>query len=219
MVISVNESLELLAMMGGGGLLAVGGFWLMLREGPGGAGAKIGLGNAQVSASTAGFAVFFSGLATFSAPIVAPTSTHNFVNKIAPANMKPGIAETNFVQAGGHVAPDYEPHNDRIEGATLVGMGELVGGTHSGTDVDWYWFDLSAQQGEPIAVEIAENSQYCRSSFFNLEREHLRMENLSAGLNQIDIDPGSSERVYVKLDCAESAAVSGYTIAYDRALR
>lgn len=213
-----TESLELLLLMGGGGLLSVAGFWLMLKEGPGGAGAKIGLGNLQISASSAGFAVFFTGLATFSAPIVAPNSTHEVIARIAPASLRPGSDPSSFIRAGGHFGMDDEPRNDRMEGATLVELGQLVGGTHSGTDVDWFKFDLSQRPTGQIEVEISEGASGCRASFFDGEKRYLGLDPLDRGRNTLQVVTAGMDDVFVKLDCAETAGIDSYTITYSQVL-
>lgn len=214
-----TESLELITLMVCGGLLAVAGFWLMLREGPGGGGATIGIGNLQVSASSAGFAVFFSGLATFSAPIVAPNSTHTVLAKIAPANLRPGSDATNFRRAGGHFGLENEPQNDQKDGATVLELGQLLGGTHSGIDVDWYRFDLRNVPADEIEVEIAEAGRGCRASFFDEEEQYLGLNPLLRGKNELQLTTGEAEEMFVKIDCIESANTDSYTITFNPVLR
>ena len=95
---SATDSTQLLALMGGGGLLAALGFWLMLWTGPGGESARIALGSLHVPATAAGFTLFLGGMATFSAPVVAPGGTHAMLAQIAPAVFAPG---TGTPVAGG----------------------------------------------------------------------------------------------------------------------
>lgn len=212
---SILETMDLLLLMGGGGLLSVLGFWLMLREGPGGGGAEIALGSLHVPASTAGFAIFFSGLATFSAPIVAPETTHQAMVRIAPASLRPGTGDpATFVQAGGHFGADDEPANDSFEGATVLDDGQLLGGTQTGKDVDWYQVEVDPRIGGRIEVDMAGAGRGCRASLFNGSKAYLGLEPLARGRNELKLDPASGERIYVKLDCRESDAVNSYTIAY-----
>jgi hypothetical protein len=220
MASSVSGSLELLLLMGGGGLLSIFGFWLMLREGPGSGGAKIGFGSLQVSASTAGFAIFFGGLTAFSAPIVAPNSVHQAIVEIAPASLRPGAGDpARFVRARGQIPADDEPRNDEIEGATFLAIGQLRGGTHTGKDVDWYELETEPAAAGRMEVDLAGEARGCRAGFFNDERRYLGLKPLAPGRNRIEIDQTGGDRMYLRLECMESRGVSSYTITHGSSIR
>jgi hypothetical protein len=212
---SVSGSLELLLLMGGGGLLSMLGFWLMLREGPGGGGTKLGFGSMQVPTSTAGFAIFFGGLAAFSAPIVAPDSVHQAIVQIAPAKLRPGPGDpASFVRARGQMTGDDEPRNDRLEGATFLAIGQLLGGTQSGKDVDWYELELEPVAARRVEVDLAGEARGCRASFFNTDRRYLGLKPLSRGRNHLELGQSGDARMYLKIDCMEAGGITSYTIAH-----
>jgi hypothetical protein len=219
MAIAALNSSELVSLMVAGGGVAITGFWLMLREGPAGEAAKISLGSMQVSSSTAGFAVFFSGLAAFSAPVVAPVSTRAFMNTIIPASFGPGEESVGdspaFVQASGHISAQPTQPNTNISNAMIVEPGKLVGGTHARDQSDWYLFDTRSVTDPQIEIEISERNRGCHAHFYDDQQKYLGLVSLTRGRNALNLDVKGNEGFYVQLACVQNATTQSYTVTFN----
>jgi hypothetical protein len=211
---SATESPALLSLMLGGGIVAMLGFWLMLRVGTGGESLRIGIGSAKISASSAGFAVFFGGMAAFSAPIIAPGSIGGLLSEIAPVSLMPGEGSTGFVQAGGRLGPDDEPDNDQIAGASPVAPLQLVSGRNSDKDVDWYRFDTRGRESGRIEVNVSVGSSGCHVRFFDNRQHYVGTRPLDRGKNLFKVSVTGNPGLYVQIGCVQGASADRYTIAF-----
>ncbi|WP_111429505.1 hypothetical protein [Rhodobacteraceae bacterium DSL-40] len=207
---SATDSTQLLALMGGGGLLAALGFWLMLWTGPGGESARIALGSLHVPATAAGFTLFLGGMATFSAPVVAPGGTHAMLAQIAPAVFAPGAGTEQFELAAGHPGSGGSAE----EAAVALTSGALVGGTHGGGSIDWFRLDTAGLEESRIEVAISERASGCRAHAFDSEMNRLGARRLGPGENRMTLDVSGNREIFMQLLCDRKTAAGSYTITF-----
>ncbi|MCB1352999.1 MAG: hypothetical protein KDK03_09700 [Rhodobacteraceae bacterium] len=209
----------MLAFMTGGGLVALAGLWLMLREGVSGAAAKLALGSFEVQSTSAGFAVFLAGTAAFTAPLVAPESTKALVERVMPAGAGPAdfgltVERTALGSVTGLIPADKEPDNNAVEGAAVVRPGDLAGGTHSGDDPDWFLFDTRSLENQRVEVEIEERGEGCHAHFYDGQQQYMGLVSLVPGRNLFRLDVNNNEAFFAQLTCLETVGTQAYHVSF-----
>lgn len=204
-------SAQFISLMAGGGIAAMLGFWLMLREGPNGSAARFMLGNYQVSSLSTGFALFFSGVTAALAPIVAPEALMSRDSDVTEA--------TSFIEANGHGGQGIAPGTiEMLTGRAIEPRGRLAQGAHANEDADWYYVDLAQARGEGVAIEVAHDTPDCHVHLYDDRQRYVGLRSLHEGHNKLDVQTEGIAGYYLKLACLQEGRGDSYTVRFDSAV-
>ncbi len=209
-------SAEAVGLMSFGGLMALAGVWLMLLEGETGS-AKLALFGVEVQAVPAGFAVFLAGSVTTIAPIVEPEGTSQLVSGALSAT---GLTQMPVETVQVEIPPeasrrDFEPSNNGMAAAGLIRLGEMVTGTHSGSDWDWYLLGTESLTDGRFQVVVREGDRACDVFYFDWRRQFAGGSKLSPGSVGIEIPVGDNPGYFVQFACPEGTDERTYVVTFE----
>lgn len=211
-------SAEAAGFMALGGAVALVGVWLMLLEGAVES-AKIALFGMELQAAPLGFAVFVAGSAATIAPIVEPDATSRMVKGALSAT---GLTEVPIAVPPLVIPPeasrrDYEPSNDQMAAAGLIKIGEMVSGTHSGEDWDWYLLGTENLQGRAFQVAVTNGSRACDVFYFDWQWQFAGGTELRSGTVGAKIPVGSNPGIFIQFACPQGTEPQPYIVSFEAA--